>query len=302
MNKIVEQLRKQIRCTETASRIEAGDVVTHDCPAIDQLLPQHGYSRGTLVQWLSAGGQAADFLSLRVAHQACQNGGALVVVDPLQQFFPPAAAALGINLDNLIVLRTGQLNFPREVEAPAETRHQDDLLWAIDQSLRCSAVAAVWGPVGEIDDRWFRRFQLSAESSGCLGLFRQPLSAARLPSWAEVQWTLSSTFSESRTRPKERVENIKMKKSATCELTRDRLPGIDPALNPEEAAATLQSVRLQLTRCRGTHSGKTIQVSINHVTGKVERSRKIERTGISRTGRESRVGNHAFTSVRKRAV
>jgi len=258
MNNIIEQLRNKIRATETAGRIEVGDVVTNDCTALDQLLPQSGYSRGTLVQWLTAGGDAADFLSLRVAQQACLQGGALVIADPRQQFFPPAAAALGINLDNLIVLRTPGGNSATSTMSG----DQDDLLWAIDQSLRCSAVAAVWGPISEIDDRWFRRFQLSAESSGCLGLFIQPLSAARLPSWAEVQWTVNAVkhFEAERREPSGNVSLSRTGGLAPCRYS----------CSEENPTGPIQSVRLQLTRCRGTHTGKTIQLAINHVTGKVE--------------------------------
>ena len=146
MNKIINQLRERIRSVETGNRLDDGGVVKHDCESIDRLLPEHGYPRGTLVQWLSGGGDGASYLSLRVAQQACLDGGALVVIDPLNQFFAPAAAAMGINLDHLIVLRMASSSCHAA---------QNDLLWAIDQSLRCPAVAAVWGPITEIDERGF---------------------------------------------------------------------------------------------------------------------------------------------------
>lgn len=243
---LLAQLRDSIRQVETASRIDDGSLVKNGCAAIDQLLPEKGYPRGTLVQWITAGGSGADFLSLRVAQKASEDGGALVVIDPLNQFFPPAAAAIGINLDNLIVLRTGSQS-PRNTGSTSTTEtitgkatasHQD-LLWAVDQSLRCPAVAAVWGPL-EIDERWFRRFQLSAESSGCLGLFLQPPAATKRPSWADVQWLVGMRNS-----------------SPTNNL-------------PQHS----QLVRLQLTRCRGTHTGKTINVAINHITGNVQPARR----------------------------
>jgi hypothetical protein len=61
----------------------------------------------------------------------------------------------GVPLDRLVVLR------------PQNAR---DAFWAVDQSLRCSAVAAVIAPLSRLDERASRRLQLAAESSGCLGL------------------------------------------------------------------------------------------------------------------------------------
>ena len=237
--KLLDQLRNQIRNVETAGRIDDGIRVSSGCAAIDRLLPGSGYQRGTLIQWLTSGGQGADYLSLLVARQACQDGGALVVLDPLNQFYPPAAAAIGVNLDNLIVLRTENL-------AGSEQEFQTDLLWSIDQSLRCPAVAAVWGPLDQIDERWFRRFQLSAETSGCLGLFVQPIQAARQPSWAEVQWIVSH-------------------------VREPNGPPVEAGISPTHSE---QQVRLQLTRCRGTQTGKTVNLSINTITGNVQLARR----------------------------
>jgi hypothetical protein len=86
---LIDQLRKKIRKVETAGRLDnGGNVVTHGCAAVDRLLPERGYSRGTLVQWIAAAGHGADFLSLMVAQRACEDGGALVVIDPQNEFFP----------------------------------------------------------------------------------------------------------------------------------------------------------------------------------------------------------------------
>lgn len=230
---LLDRLRNQIRRVETAGRMDDGVSVSSGCAAIDRLLPGSGYQRGTLIQWLTSGGQGADYLSLLAAREACRDGGALVVLDPLNQFYPPAAAAIGVNLDNLIVLRTDGL-------AGSQQAIHTDFLWSIDQSLRCPAVAAVWGALDEINERWFRRFQLSAEASGCLGLFIQPIRAVRQPSWAEVQWMVSHMGELDR-------------------VSRNR---------------SEQRVCLQLTRCRGTQTGKTVNLKINSVTGNVQLARR----------------------------
>ena len=277
-SEVLSRLRENIRRAETVGRL--GDVsrVSSGFTAIDRLLPGGGYSRGVLVQWLTEGGLGADYLSLVLARQACQNGGALVVADPFNQFYPPAAAAIGINLDHLVVLRG------KHVDA-AGSPGQADFFWSIDQALRCSGVAAVWGPLGKVDERWFRRFQLSAEASGCLGIFVQPLQVLRQPSWAEVQWVVGNG-----------VNVAQRKKNGVAHWERGRQvhTPVDGSANIQlpqtEDFRSRQQLRLQLTRCRGAQTGKSINLSIDTITGNVEVNRaKGEPVGKSRGSRSSTV-------------
>ena len=92
-------------------------------------------------------------------------------------FYPPAAAALGIELDNLVVVHPTR---------PA------DYDWAWSQSLHCSAVAAVVGWPEKLDSREFRRWQLAAETSGSLGLLVRSSRAAGEPHWADVRLLVQS--------------------------------------------------------------------------------------------------------------
>ena len=228
----LQTLRAQVSAIENERTVGNGDTVSGGAAVIDRILPAGGYRKGVLVDWIAPTGCAADFLSLTVAKEAASNGGAIVIIDPDRQFFPVAAAAMGLPMEQLIVLQSSA-----QAEAGAIDK---DLLWAIDQSLRCPAVAAVWGPLPKVDDRWSRRFQLSAESSGCLGLFVRPLSVARQPSWAEVQWLVS---------PASRVTGA------------------------NKADPNLFFTRLQMVRCRGSHTGQSVLLSINTVTGSVRKAR-----------------------------
>ena len=174
----------------------------------------------------SSGGCGADFLSLLVAANACADGGALVIADRNRQFNPPAAAAIGIDLGNVVVIR------PPEEKSAHDHRYDAEFFWAIDQALGCSAVAAVWGAVDRIGERWFRRFQLSAEASGTMGLFVRPATVVGQPGWSEVCWHVAAQQSQ-------------------------------------VAAAATQQVELTLARCRGGRSGMQVGLCIDTVTGKV---------------------------------
>ena len=244
---LIQKLQNRIRSVESGSRAGSEQTISSGCAALDGLLPASGYQRGSLVQWITAGGSGADYLSLLTAIEACRNGGSLVVIDPANQFYPPAAAVMGVPLERTIILRDQTNQASRSVHSSStpgfmtESLEDNDFLWSIDQALRCPAVAAVWGPMETIDVRWFRRFQLSAESSGCLGLFVQPLSAASAPTWADVQWQVEGLNSTDRSL---------------------RSPGRNEQL-----------VRLTLNRCRGTFAGKTVCLGINTVTGNTQEAR-----------------------------
>jgi hypothetical protein len=201
---LVQQLRRQLGRWEATPSKGAG-VFSSGTAAIDRLLPDSGLRHGMLVEWLGGEWSGAEeqkgnggvrqknrsycstalpllcsscavTLSLLSAREACREGGELVVIDRRQAFYPPAAAAWGIDLARLIVLH------PRTVR---------DELWAAVESLRSSAVAAVWGTIDRLDNRTFRSLQLAAQAGRTLGVLLRPGGARGQPSWADVRLGVS---------------------------------------------------------------------------------------------------------------
>src|SRR5438874_6936187 len=161
--------------------------------ALDQLLPHAGLESGKLVEWLADGaGCGAVTLSLSVAARALEQGGACMVIDPGQKFYPPAAAELGIPLERMIVVRPS---------GPRLT------LWAWEQALRFRGVAVTLGEMGPLSDRPFRRLQLAAEAGGGLGFLVRPAACRAEPSWAAVRLAVSAQPSGDLTR-RWRVEAV----------------------------------------------------------------------------------------------
>ncbi len=171
----VTALRDQIRRMQHAQRAADPTLISSGFEAIDRMLPDGGYLPGALVEFVSdAEGDAARWMSLHLVSRALSSrGGSIVLVDAERELYAPGLAALGIPLEQTVIIH-GNRN--------------EDLYWAIDQSLRCEAVAAVWGQVPTTDSRWLRRFQLSAESSGTLGIFLRPASVLPHPTWSDIQW------------------------------------------------------------------------------------------------------------------
>jgi hypothetical protein len=173
---LVAALRRQIAGLEDRARPAAAPLAS-GCAALDALLPAGGFRPGTLVEWLAAAGGGAASLALRAGRAACDQGGALVVLDRARQFYPPAAVRLGLDPQQLILVRAATAA---------------DELWALDQALRCVGVAAALAWPERLGPKTFRRLQLAAEIGGGLGLLVRPEAARREPTWADVRLWVES--------------------------------------------------------------------------------------------------------------
>jgi len=94
-------------------------------------------------------------LALRLARGAADGARAIFVIDLAGDFYPPAAAQLGVSLERLVIVRPGRA---------------DEAVWATEQILRCGGAGPVVARLGDVDVRAARRLQLAAEASGGVGL------------------------------------------------------------------------------------------------------------------------------------
>ncbi|MCA9157471.1 MAG: hypothetical protein KDA72_04045 [Planctomycetales bacterium] len=226
---VLERLTREIAQLETSSgrtrrepaRSSAG------CAALDDLLPRGGYAAGCVVEYLRAtpacGASTLAWAAAAAAMQA--TDGFLVVVDTQHNIYPPPLASHGIDLAKVIFVRP---------------ESQGDAIWAVDQALRTSAVAAVVAEFERIDDRSARRLQLAAESGQSLALLLRGWQARQQPTWAEVQWLVRSQ--------RDSVQRVPMQR--------------DPVQRGRRWY-------LQLARVRGGQAGRSAVLEMEPLTGKL---------------------------------
>lgn len=164
-------LKERLHRFERETQAGRGTAMPTDT-ALDTLLPGDGIAWGTLIECLGDDGDGADDFALRIGARMLRTGGAFVVVDQRNEFYPPTAAGLGIPLEHTILVR------------PTNSRA---VLWALEQALRSRAAAVVLARLGAVHDRAYRRLKLAAEAGGCLGLFLRPVEYQAEPSWADVR-------------------------------------------------------------------------------------------------------------------
>jgi protein ImuA len=172
----IRDLRERIQAIEGSRHgVAERSALSTGFAALDEALADRGLRPGSLIEWVGEGeseGSGAATLALTVAAHTLRRGGAFVAIDSAGEFYPPAAAALGIPLERTVVVRP-------EARMAA--------LWAWEQALRSPGVAVTFGRLEALDDRLLRRLQLAAEKGGGLGFLIRPPACQAGPAWAATR-------------------------------------------------------------------------------------------------------------------
>ena len=299
IQKNTQKLAEQIRVIETAGRggyslgLTGKATISSGCSMLDSALPGGGYSPGTIVEWVDGGerasrgfgssggfGNGSFYLALTAARCAMQDSNKyLVVIDSEESFYPPAALYMGIAMERVIVLRPPSF---------------EDAMWAIDQSLRSSAVAAVVARLEKLSDLNARRFQLAAEQNGALGLFLRPASARSRPSRSEVQWGVSNQrrlqspktpepMALATGSPRIQISNVFSNGVSNGVLNTGGNPelaltaqGRDTQRTDTQGRGTGRQIQLESLRMRGGRSGQHWMLMIDTQSGMITAKKLVE--------------------------
>jgi len=235
-SELIRDLKEQLRRWEGVERGGDALILSTGAPALDQWLPHGGLTPRSLYEWLAEGeGAGVATLTLVLAARLQADGGALVVIDAEREFYPPAAAHLGVELARTVVVQ------------PANAR---DALWAWEQALRSPAGCLVWGWLERLEDSALRRLQLAAETGGSLGFLLRPAHCRRQASWAEARFLISPAAGS------EDPGRISVERRS-----------LDPRLSFDHSPG--RRLHLELLHCRGGFGGGAILLELHHEAGHV---------------------------------
>lgn len=125
-------------------------------PIIDAF-PNSSFPLGAVHEFLSTQREDAASTNGFIAgllSSLMESSGATLWISSSRTLFPPALKSFGIEPDRFIFL---------------DLQKEKDVLWAMDESLKCSALSAVIGEMHEIDFTSSRRLQLAVEQSNVTG-------------------------------------------------------------------------------------------------------------------------------------
>ncbi len=256
------RLSQEVQRLEAAGRnLSSSHVISTGCLAMDACLPTSGYLPGSVIEYLrSTSGCGATYLALVAAAAALRatEEKYLVIVDTHHHFYPPALLGHQIPLPRVIWVRP---------QSPA------DAVWATDQALRTTAVAAVVADLDALNERDARRLQLAAERGGGLGLLLRSLAARRMPSWAEVQWVVRSLVPT--TKSSSRSQSATASAVSGSSVLGQTVTAWTGATQAFQSGATttmepLRRLQVGLARVRGGRAGAQLLLDIDGTRGTLE--------------------------------
>lgn len=226
----IEKLRGRIAAIERALPENAAPAVATGFAAIDRHLPGGGLRPGRLHDILAAPGHhaAATGFAARIAARFALRGGEVLWCIRRDDLHAPGLLPLGLDPARVIV---------------AWCARDDDLLWSMEEGLRCSAVAAVIGDCRTADPLAQRRLQLAAETGGGAGLLlREAAPGVRILNTPDSRWRIAAAPSPA---PPLRPGHPPVAWHVTLERLRGAQPADWVAIDGETAEDDSGSERLQ---------------------------------------------------------
>lgn len=156
-SEIMERLQKQILSLQgfkepTTQRINTG------LGPIETAFPNHIFPTGVIHEFISPAAEDAAATTGFMAGllgRLMNQGGPCLWIGRKRMLFPPSLKLFGIDPDRVIFI---------------DLTRERDVLWTIEEALKCDALSAVVGELTEINFMQSRRLQLAVEQSRVTGL------------------------------------------------------------------------------------------------------------------------------------
>jgi protein ImuA len=181
---IIEQLRKEILSLQGFTKEYRGQESYTDLGPVNDAFPNtvfplravHEFIAGTPEDRTSTGGFIAGMLSTIMRRR-----GVVVWVGLKLQVFPHAFKSFGIDPDKIIFV------------SPAKEK---DVLWSIEESLKCEGLSAVVGELNGLSFDVSRRLQLAVERSHVTGFIINRNTRSINATTCVSRWKISALPSE----------------------------------------------------------------------------------------------------------
>lgn len=176
-NDIFNSLQKEMLALQGLRPIPVDEQVRIGLGSIEMAFPQKTFPRGAIHEFVSdhaTNVAATNGFIAGIAGKLMQQQGICVWIGSNPCVFAPALRNYGIQPEKIIFIRV---------------RQQKELLWTIEEALKCQSLALVVGEINEINFLQSRRLQLAVEQSRVTGFIHryQPKAASTIACIARWQ-------------------------------------------------------------------------------------------------------------------
>ena len=176
---IVAQLKKEILPLQGFKPTAGNNSFDGGLGFIKHAFPNVSFPLGAIHEFFCSGSEdvsaSCGFIS-GIISAIMKSGGISLWISSLQMIFPPALIAFGIDPDKIIFI-----NLKKEKE----------ILWVMEEALKCDGLAAVIADTPEISFTASRRFQLAVEKSRVTGFIIR-CNPKNLATACVTRWRISS--------------------------------------------------------------------------------------------------------------
>jgi protein ImuA len=154
---IIAQLQKDILPLQGFKIIAKNAIGDVGLGPIKYAFPNAKFPLGAVHEFMTAGPEDTASTSGFVAGilaSLMQKGGAAIWISCYRTIFPPALISFGIAPDKIIFI---------------DLQKEKEMLWAMEEALKCDGLTAVVGEMPELSFTASRRLQLAVEQSGVTG-------------------------------------------------------------------------------------------------------------------------------------
>jgi protein ImuA len=181
---IINKLRKDILLLEGFKPPEATNAGAFGLGPIEAAFPNGVFPTGTIHEMMCPTPEQAaatgGFMSGLLA-SLMQQGGVCLWVSTSRKIFPASLMAFNVQPDKVIFI---------------DLNKEKDVLWAIEEALKCDGLAAVVGEIREITFAQSRRLQLAVENSKVTGFLLRNDPKKLGTTTCVARWQITSLPSE----------------------------------------------------------------------------------------------------------
>lgn len=177
---IITRLRREILPLEGLYTPKRESVHDPGPGFMKEAFPNREFPLGAVHELISEKGESAAAtagFTAGILSGLMKNGSAAVWIGSSRILFPPALKAFGIRPDQIIFI---------------DLQKEKDILWSMEEALKCAGLAAVIGEMPDISFTSSRRFQLAVEQSRVTGFILRSNPRNQHPNSCIARWKIKS--------------------------------------------------------------------------------------------------------------